>query len=167
MQGDFQDGEPLPNVLFRVYKLKTYRSEQGGRKLPRVELEETGPRLDFKIGRIQSASPEMEKEALKKAKNLEFKTAKNVEVDSMGDKFGTIHMGKQELNKLQTRKLKGLKSKFDQITDDGAEMEEYMNDEEEDINQTGEDAADDTYGEDFVTATDIEVAEPPSKRQKK
>ena len=61
IQGDFQDGETLPNVLFRVYRLKTYRSEQGGRKLPRVELEKTGPRLDFKIGRIQSPTPEMER----------------------------------------------------------------------------------------------------------
>ena len=103
---------------------------------------------------------------------MEFKTAKNVEVDTMGDKFGTIHMGKQELNKLQTRKMKGLKSKFDQIeADDGEEegdMEEYINDDEGELNELNEEtAADDTYGEDFVTATDIEIPEPPSKRQKK
>ncbi|SCU85424.1 LAME_0D01288g1_1 [Lachancea meyersii CBS 8951] len=161
VQGDFEDGEPLPNVLFRVYKLKTYKSEQGGPKLPRVELEEVGPRFDFKIGRIHAPSPELEKEALKKAKQLEPKTKKNISADGMGDKFGTIHLGKQDLGKLQTRKMKGLKSKFDQ-TEVDSETEEYMNDEEGDL-QGG---AEESYGEDFVTANDIDV-EPPAKRMKK
>ncbi|SCV03663.1 LAMI_0H09956g1_1 [Lachancea mirantina] len=152
IQGDFQDGDPLPNVLFRVYRLKTYRSEQGGKKLPRVELEESGPRFDFKIGRIHMPSPEMAKEAHKRAKQLEVKTVKNIERDSLGDKIGTIHVGKQDLGKLQTRKLKGLKSKFDQNGAD-SETENYINEDE-------------SYGEDFVTATDIEVA-PPAKRSKK
>lgn len=160
IQGDFEEGEPLPNVLFRVYKLKTYKSEQGGRKLPRVELEEVGPRFDFKIGRIRTPSPEMEKEALKKAKQLESRTIKNVELDSMGDKFGTIHMGKQDLGKLQTRKMKGLKAKFDQTGAD-SETEDYLNDDEEELQ-----GAEESYGEDFVTANDIDV-EPPAKRMKK
>lgn len=29
----------------------------------------------------------------------------------MGDKMGRIHMGRQDLNQLQTRKMKGLKRK--------------------------------------------------------
>lgn len=160
IQGDFQDGEALPNVLFRVYKLKTYRSDQGGRKLPRVELEEIGPRFDFKIGRIHTPSPEMVKEAHKRAKQLETKTVKNVERDSMGDKLGRIHVGKQDLSKMQTRKLKGLKSKYDQNSVN-SETEDYVNDNEEHLR-----SVDESYGEDFVTATDIE-AEPPTKRQKK
>ncbi|CEP60734.1 rRNA-binding ribosome biosynthesis protein RPF2 LALA0_S01e17744g [Lachancea lanzarotensis] len=161
VQGDFEDGEPLPNVLFRVYKLKTYKSEQGGPKLPRVELEEVGPRFDFKIGRIQSPSPELEKEAHKRAKQLEPKTKKNVSSDGMGDKFGTIHLGKQDLGKLQTRKMKGLKSKFDQ-TELDSETEDYVNEDEEDL-QGG---AEESYGEDFVTANDIDV-EPPTKKARK
>ncbi|AAS52135.1 ADR215Cp [Eremothecium gossypii ATCC 10895] len=154
IQGDFEDGEPLPNVLFRVYRLKTYRSSQGGKKLPRVELVEIGPRLDFKIGRIHTPSPELVKEAHRKAKQLEVKTAKNVEIDSMGDKIGRVHVGKQDLNQLQTRKMKGLKSKYDQVD---AEEEEYLKDEETYLD-------DDSYGDDFVTATDIE---PPAKKQRK
>ncbi|SCU85525.1 LAFA_0D16182g1_1 [Lachancea sp. 'fantastica'] len=161
VQGDFEDGEPLPNVLFRVYKLKTYKSEQGGPKLPRVELEEVGPRFDFKIGRIRSPSPELEKEAHKKAKQLEPKTVKNISADGMGDKFGTIHMGKQDLGKLQTRKMKGLKAKFDQSQLD-SETEDYVNEDEEDL-QGG---AEESYGEDFVTANDIDV-EPPTKKARK
>ncbi|AGO12689.1 AaceriADR215Cp [[Ashbya] aceris (nom. inval.)] len=154
IQGDFEDGEPLPNVLFRVYRLKTYRSSQGGKKLPRVELVEIGPRLDFKIGRIHTPSPELVKEAHRKPKQLEVKTAKNVEIDNMGDKIGRVHVGKQDLNQLQTRKMKGLKSKYDQVD---AEEEEYLKDEETYLD-------DDSYGDDFVTATDIE---PPAKKQRK
>lgn len=160
IQGDFEDGESLPNVLFRVYKLKTYKSEQGGRKLPRVELEEVGPRFDFKIGRIHSPSPELEKEALKRPKQLEVKTVKNIQLDSMGDKIGTIHMNKQDLGKLQTRKMKGLKSRFDQTSVE-SDTENYLNDEEQELQ-----GAEESYGEDFVTANDIDV-EPPAKRMKK
>ncbi|AET39127.1 rRNA-binding ribosome biosynthesis protein RPF2 Ecym_4046 [Eremothecium cymbalariae DBVPG len=154
VEGDFKEGESLPNVLFRVYKLKTFRSSQGGKKLPRVELEEIGPRFDFKIGRIHTPSPEMVKDAHKKAKQLEFKTAKNVEIDGMGDKIGRIHVGKQDLNQLQTRKMKGLKAKYDQVD---SETEAYINEDEHHLN-------DDSYGEDYVTASEIE---PPSKKHKK
>ncbi|CCH43021.1 hypothetical protein BN7_2568 [Wickerhamomyces ciferrii] len=112
---DFQEGEPLPQVNFRVYLLKTYKS---GQKIPRVELNEIGPRLDFAIGRFEHASPDIEKEAMKRPKQLEAKVRKNVEVDIMGDKIGRIHVGKQELNNLQTRKMKGLKKRYDQVGDD-------------------------------------------------
>lgn len=112
---DFQEGEPLPQVNFRVYLLKTFKSSQ---KIPRVELSEIGPRLDFAVGRYEHPSPDMEKEALKKPKELEAKVKKNVETDSMGDKLGRIHVGKQDLGKLQTRKMKGLKKRYDQVDED-------------------------------------------------
>ncbi|QPG75040.1 rRNA-binding ribosome biosynthesis protein rpf2 [Brettanomyces nanus] len=103
----------LPLVHFRVYKLKTYHSPEP--KLPRVELEETGPRLDFKIGRHESASAEVEKEALTVPKQLQPKEKKNVQTDMLGDKVAKVHVGKQDLSGLQTRKMKGLKSRYDQV----------------------------------------------------
>ncbi|ODQ81127.1 hypothetical protein BABINDRAFT_179706 [Babjeviella inositovora NRRL Y-12698] len=105
----------LPTLHFRVYKLHTHRS---GQKLPRVEIDEIGPRFDFKIGRRQFPSPELEKEAMKKAKQLEARTKKNIETDLVGDKIGRVHVGKQDLGKLQTRKMKGLKAKYDQVGED-------------------------------------------------
>lgn len=51
----------------------------------------------------------MMKEALRKGKTTEERTKKNISMDVMGDKLGRIHMGKQEMNTLQTRKMKGLK----------------------------------------------------------
>ncbi|KAK5774099.1 rRNA-binding ribosome biosynthesis protein RPF2 PWA37_001107 [Arxiozyma heterogenica] len=172
IQGDFHDGEPLPNVLFRVYKLKTYRSEQGGKRLPRVELQETGPRLDFKIGRVHTPSAEMVKEAMKRPKQLEAKSKKNVERDDMGDHYGRIHLGKQDLSKLQTRKMKGLKSKYDQMEEDEEDEEQdYLDDSESELNTDDHEQMENNHfessdEESYTTATDIEVGEPTRKKAK-
>lgn len=40
---------------------------------------------------------------------------KNIETDLVGDKLGRIHMGKQNLNNLQTRKMKGLKRGIEDV----------------------------------------------------
>ena len=62
------------------------------------------------------------KEALKKPRGTEEKTKKNVSMDVMGDKIGRIHLGRQDLTELQTRKMKGLKRSKDLEveTDNGA-----------------------------------------------
>jgi len=46
---------------------------------------------------------------MKKARGAEPRTKKNIETDIMGDKTGRIHLGRQDLDTLQTRKMKGLK----------------------------------------------------------
>ena len=52
------------------------------------------------------------------------KTKKNVETDIIGDKVGRIHLGRQDLSGLQTRKMKGLKRSRDVADDEGAFMGE-------------------------------------------
>jgi ribosome production factor 2 len=76
---------------------------------PRIEVEEMGPRFDFRIGRTREAEESMMKEALKQPKHLEPKVKKNIETDLIGDKVGRVHMSKQDFGSLQTRKMKGLK----------------------------------------------------------
>ncbi|CAH2353397.1 ribosome biogenesis protein Rpf2p [[Candida] railenensis] len=127
--GEIEDpnSTTLPMLHFRVYKLKTYRSNQ---KVPRVEIDEIGPRFDFKIGRRISPAPEVEKDALSKPKELEARVKKNVNTDFMGDKIGRIHVGNQDLGKLQTRKMKGLKAKYDQVEVDNDDEEFVSADEE-------------------------------------
>jgi ribosome production factor 2 len=95
-----------PIIRLRVYLIRTKRS---GQKLPRVEVEEMGPRMDFRLGRVRQPDETMLKEAMKKTKDGVEKTKKNITVSSMGDKMGRIHLGKQDLKDLQTRKMKGLK----------------------------------------------------------
>lgn len=40
---------------------------------------------------------------------MQPKKTKNIERDELGDEYGRIHMQKQDLSQLETRKMKGLK----------------------------------------------------------
>ncbi|KAF1996819.1 Brix-domain-containing protein [Amniculicola lignicola CBS 123094] len=101
-----EDGKPAPKIHLRMYLLSTKRS---GQKLPRIEVEEMGPRIDFTVGRERFPDADMLKESLRKPKGMEPRTKKNIDMDIMGDKTGKIHVGKQDLGAMQTRKMKGLK----------------------------------------------------------
>ncbi|KAJ5630496.1 Ribosome production factor [Penicillium longicatenatum] len=113
-----------PVVHLRWYKVITKRS---GHKLPRVELEEIGPKFDFKIGRMRPAAADVMKEAMKQGKrpNEEARTKKNIVTDAVGDKIGRVHLAKQDLGGLQTRKMKGLKRRagMESDEDDDEELE--------------------------------------------
>ena len=87
-----------------------------------------GPSLDLVLRRHQPADPELLKQALKqtqlKKTDVEKglgKKQKNMEVDDVGDLRGRVHIAKQDLGKLQTRKMKGLKAGADDmdVEDDG------------------------------------------------
>ncbi|KAB5580986.1 Brix domain-containing protein [Coniochaeta sp. 2T2.1] len=123
------DPATAPVLRLRVYLIKTKRS---GQRLPRVEVEEMGPRMDFRIGRVQQPDEAMLKEAMRKSKMGVEKTKKNIEVSAMGDKLGRIHLGKQDLKELQTRKMKGLKRARSENEDEfgGFEDEEIVASEE-------------------------------------
>ncbi|KAG1758372.1 Brix-domain-containing protein [Suillus occidentalis] len=104
----------LPKIHIRTYTVSLLPS---GTRIPRVELREMGPFLDLSLRRHQPPDPEMWKAALRRPKlkkqDLEKglgKKKKNMEVDEMGDLRGRVHIAKQDLGKLQTRKMKGLKS---------------------------------------------------------
>jgi len=129
---DFFKGEPADKVdveglqyivsmiHLRVYLIKTKRS---GQKLPRVEVEEMGPRMDFRVGRVKEADENVLKEALRKARTSQERPKKNISTDIVGDKIGRIHLGKQDLKELQTRKMKGLKRSRD-VADSEDEMDD-------------------------------------------
>ncbi|KAK7204633.1 Brix domain-containing protein [Myxozyma melibiosi] len=118
------DTSSLPDINFRVYQLKTYKSKTQT-KVPRVELEEIGPRIDFKLGRVHEADPDLLKQAMRVPKQLQPKEKKNVETDIMGDKIATIHVGTQDLRTLQTRKMKGLKKRRNGDFEGSEPMQEF------------------------------------------
>lgn len=68
-----------------------------------------GPSIDFKLRRTKLASDDLYKEACRVPKELKPITKKNISRDAFGSKMGRIHMGKQDIHRLQTRKMKGLK----------------------------------------------------------
>lgn len=100
------EGDAKPAIHLRTYLIHTKRS---GQRLPRVEVEEMGPRMDFRVGRTRQPDEATRKEAMKKPRGTEERTKKNISVSSMGDKMGRVHLSKQDLSQLQTRKMKGLK----------------------------------------------------------
>lgn len=69
----------------------------------------TGPSIDFKLRRTKLASEDLYKEACKIPKELKPIKKKNISRDAFGSKMGRIHIGKQQIGRLQTRKMKGLK----------------------------------------------------------
>lgn len=145
--GEEVEGQPAPAIHLRAYLIKTKKS---GQKLPRVEVEEMGPRIDFRVGRMKEADEGMWKDAVKKPRGIEVRVLsheeytaklrhvemltifahqarpkKNIETDLIGDKVGRIHVGKQDLAQMQTRKMKGLKrSREDDIEVGDVAMED-------------------------------------------
>ena len=110
---DDQDSGSLPIVHVRGYATKLLAS---GQRTPRVELVPMGPSFDILLRRHRPADPELWKAAMRRPKlkkqDVEKglgKKRKNIEVDEMGDLRGRVHVTKQDLGKLQTRKMKGLK----------------------------------------------------------
>ena len=107
-----EDPASLPKVHIRSYTIRLLKS---GTRIPRVELTPMGPSLDLTLRRHTDADPELWKQAMKRPKLRKQevekglgKKRKNMEVDEMGDLRGRIHVGKQDLGKLQTRKMKGV-----------------------------------------------------------
>jgi ribosome production factor 2 len=123
-----------PVIHLRWYKVRTRKS---GQKVPRVELDEVGPKFDFRVGRSKEAEASVMKDALKRGKRPdEARAKKNIETDLVGDKIGRVHLGRQDLGMLQTRKMKGLKRSAieeddeDEEMDDGMDIDEISEDEE-------------------------------------
>jgi ribosome production factor 2 len=114
------DAASKPPIHVRAYMIRTKRS---GQRLPRVEVEEMGPRMDLRVGRSRQADDNVLKEAMRRPRGTEEKTKKNIHLDPMGDKIGRVHMGTQDLGKLQTRKMKGLKRSRDALVDKTAGAE--------------------------------------------
>ncbi|KAK0425408.1 hypothetical protein QR680_009185 [Steinernema hermaphroditum] len=97
-------------ILFRVYRTHLKRSATS---TPRVELTEIGPSIDFKINRHKLASDSLFKTALRQPAQLRVKPRKNVTQDVFGSTLGRVHVGRQNVDSLQTRKMKGLRKTFD------------------------------------------------------
>ncbi|XP_050406508.1 ribosome production factor 2 homolog [Patella vulgata] len=114
-------------IYFRTFRTVLKKS---GTKIPRVELEEIGPSLDWVVKRSMFGSDDLYKRANKKPSEAKkSKTQKNKSRTNLGDKMGRIHMQKQNLDTLQTRKMKGLKRKKggDEVEGEAGEASESTN----------------------------------------
>ncbi|PPQ78360.1 hypothetical protein CVT25_011643 [Psilocybe cyanescens] len=123
--GSAEETANFPKVHIRTYTLNLLSS---GTRIPRVELTPMGPALDLVLRRHQPADAELLRQAMRRPKLKKAdveqglgKKRKNQEVDEMGDLRGRVHVGKQDLGKLQTRKMKGLKAGGDAMDVDSDE----------------------------------------------
>lgn len=138
---NLDDPANKPVVHLRWYKINTKRSTSP--KIPRVELDPVGPVFDFRVGRFREADPSIMKEAMKHGRRPnEARTKKNIETDLVGDKIGRVHLGKQDLSQLQTRKMKGLKRTHADLDDEetftnGGDNEDEMFSEDEAMDDGG------------------------------
>lgn len=153
------DSKHLPKVYIRTYTISlsnpssssgnsdsksTTTTTTANKKLPpKIDLIPMGPFLDLSLRRHTTPSPDLLKSAmrrpkLRKKEDIESglgKQKRNLEVDEMGDLRGRIHLGKQDLSKLQSRKMKGLR---ETKSDSGSEDN---NDDEDDDDSDSEDEA--------------------------
>uniref|UniRef100_A0A224XGQ7 Ribosome production factor 2 homolog n=1 Tax=Panstrongylus lignarius TaxID=156445 RepID=A0A224XGQ7_9HEMI len=93
-------------IFMRNYRILLKKS---GFRTPRIELTEIGPSIDFNIRRMKLASEDFFKSACIKPKELKVKKKKNISRDAFGTKLGRVHVKQQDIHKLQTRKMKGLR----------------------------------------------------------
>ena len=80
-------------------------------------------RICQELWKQEMKRPKLRKQEVEKGLG---KKRKNMEVDEMGDLRGRIHVGKQDLGKLQTRKMKGLKKGRDDMLVDGEESQDEV-----------------------------------------
>ncbi|GAA5906205.1 hypothetical protein JCM8208_000662 [Rhodotorula glutinis] len=116
---NYDEDKTLPLVHFRTYTVHFMRS---GLPQPRVELAPHGPHFSFSMRRTQAPTAEVWKQAMKKKEKKSSngpKKSKNLDIDEMGNKIGHIHVGRQDLDKLQARKFKGLKGSKRRASDAG------------------------------------------------
>lgn len=115
-------------LLFTAFEgkifLRSYRilMKKSGTRVPRIEVEEIGPSLTLTIRRNRMASDDLFKAACKQPKALKTRKVKNISKDVFGSKLGRIHMEKQDLGNLQTRKMKGLKETKEKKKEQKAEQ---------------------------------------------
>uniref|UniRef100_A0A8C2BZV6 Ribosome production factor 2 homolog n=1 Tax=Cyprinus carpio TaxID=7962 RepID=A0A8C2BZV6_CYPCA len=95
-------------IYMRSYKVLLKKS---GCRTPRIQLQDMGPSFDLVMRRSHMASDDLYRTAHKKPRGAKPKKKKNISHDAFGTRLGRLHMQKQDLDKLQTRKMKGLRKR--------------------------------------------------------
>jgi ribosome production factor 2 len=87
-------------IMMRSYATEFLHS---GSKEPTLSLEPMGPNMDLTLRRSQLPSEDLWKTACRQPDVAQEKKVKNIARNSLGDKVGTIHMKRQNLDRLSSR----------------------------------------------------------------
>eukprot|EP00658_Telonema_sp_P-2_P077571 TRINITY_DN7042_c0_g1_i2.p1 TRINITY_DN7042_c0_g1~~TRINITY_DN7042_c0_g1_i2.p1 ORF type:complete len:301 (+),score=94.39 TRINITY_DN7042_c0_g1_i2:146-1048(+) len=111
-------------MMLRHYRIRHLKGVTKTGDKP-VLLQECGPSLTLTPRRTAIASSDLKKVAERQPRAAAPIQEKNTSTNVFGEKLGRLHMEKQDLNKLQTRKMKGLKrSRGDDDDDDDDDDQE-------------------------------------------
>ena len=113
------------------------RLTKSGTPVPKANLDPSGPKMVLQLRRDHRPSLELWKLALKQPKELKPKKKKNVKTTDLGDTVGRIHLGKQNTDEIQTRKVKALKKR------DAAGDDDDASDDDDDGGESDDDDMDD------------------------
>lgn len=105
-------------IFMRTYSVALSRAE--GTRL-KSELMDMGPHMDLVCRRTQEASPDLMKAAMKRPREAKAAKVKNVTRNALGDKVGRIHMKPQDLDNMQVKRVKALRSRKRSSTGSGGD----------------------------------------------
>jgi len=109
-------------ICIRSYKVLLRKS---GTRLPKVELEEAGPRLDLAIDRHRFASDHLWRQATRVPSQLKPKKRKNITRDVFGSTIGQLHVEHQNLTPFTAgKRVKALRkrSRAEEAAEKGAQL---------------------------------------------
>jgi len=132
--------ESLPRTIYlRQYYPKLMKNAATP-KVPRVCLEEIGPRVELVSRRTRFASAALNREAYRQSKKGKERKVKNISKDDLfGDTVGRIHVGKQSLDSLVLAKPKGLRRSKGNSSGNALNDESSDEDNQEDDEESNED----------------------------
>ncbi len=93
-------------IHLRVYVTQLKKS---GTRIPKVKLVACGPFADLTVRRSKWGDAATRSEACTVPEQLRERKTKNISKNAFGERMGTIHVGKQNIDEIQTRKEKALK----------------------------------------------------------
>lgn len=93
-------------IHFSHYSVKLKKS---GTQIPKIQLEEIGPSMDLTLRRSKLATEDLRKESLRTPAQLNPSKHKNISKNVFGDTLGRLHVPDQGIDKIVTKKPKGLK----------------------------------------------------------
>jgi len=96
-------------IYMRSYFVKLKKNPDAASSAPVPFLVNSGPDIDFTIRRTQPPSPDLWKLAIKQPKEIKAKKIKNRSTNMFGETIGRLHIQKQDIDKLQGKRVKALR----------------------------------------------------------
>ena len=108
---------PIDDSIFiRHYSVDLKKS---GTNLPKIVLNEVGPAIDLALRRVREAPVEMWRKSMERPREQKPRKVKNVSTNMFGQKLGTVHMNRQDFDKLNIKKSRALTRSRDRKEKDG------------------------------------------------